>query len=139
MKRPLILLISLLLLSCGASKNPNPSDATSLDQTLQDKNRVTISLLNRIRQLPGVIIRNGVPIVNKNSISLNTGPNDGSGGISSPEPLYVLNDYIVGNSFRDIDQLIDNMNVKEIILLTGSDASQYGTRGAKGVIKIITN
>ncbi len=81
--------------------------------------------------MPGVIIRNGVPLINKMSNSVYEG--------GSSEPLYVLNDYIVGNSFRDINQLIDNNNVKEIIVLTGSDASEYGSRGAKGVIKIITN
>lgn len=110
-----------------------------MDESLQDKNRVTISLLNRIRQMPGVIIRNGVPLINKTSNSLYNEPTQPGATIGSSEPLYVLNDYIVGNSFRDINQLIDNNNVKEIIILTGSDASQYGSRGAKGVIKIITN
>ncbi|NER09724.1 TonB-dependent Receptor Plug Domain [Muriicola jejuensis] len=129
----------LLVISCGPAKNNASATDTSLDQTLQLKNRVTISLLDRIRQKPGVIVRNGVPIINKTSNSLINSPTDISDfGGGSPEPLYVLNGYIVGNSFRDIDRMIDNTMVKEIIVLTGSDASEYGSRGAQGVIKITT-
>jgi hypothetical protein len=131
MRTYFFLCICILLSACGPSKNTSSADETSLDQTLQEKNRVTISLLNRIRQKPGVIIRNGVPLINKNSNSVYEG--------GSAEPLYILNNNIIGNSFRDIDQLVDNVNVKEIIILTGSDATEYGSRGGKGVIKIITN
>lgn len=139
MKTYFFLLLCILVSACGTTKNSSTADGTSLDQTLQEKNRVTISLLDRIRQIPGVIVRNGVPIINKTSNSINTGPNDDPFEKASPEPLYVLNDYIVGNSFRDIEQLVDNINVEKIMVLTGSDASEYGSRGAKGVIKIITN
>ncbi len=131
MKTYFLLFLCIFLSACGTSKNTSSTDDVSLDQSLQEKNRVTISLLNRIRQKPGVIIRNGVPLINKMSNSVYEG---GSG-----EPLYILNNNIIGNSFRDINQLVDNVNVKEIIILTGSDASEYGSRGAKGVIKIITN
>ncbi len=139
MKTYFLLGLFIFLSACGTSKNASSTDGVSLDQSLQDKNRVTVSLLNRIRQIPGVVVRNGVPLINKTSNSLYNEPTQPgfSGGFA--EPLYVLNNYIVGNSFRDIDQLIDNNNVKEIIILTGSDASEYGSRGAKGVIKIITN
>lgn len=139
MKTYFLLCLCILLSACGTSKNNSSSDGGSLDQSLQTKNRATTTLLNRIRQLPGVIVSNGVPLINKTSNSVYNEPTQiGSSGGSS-EPLYVLNDYIVGNSFRDINQLIDNNNVKEIIVLTGSDAAVYGSRGAKGVIKIITN
>jgi len=129
----------MVLYACGPAKNTSSADGASLDQSLQTKNRVTTTLLNRIRQMPGVIVRNGVPIINKASNSIYNEPTQIGASGGSSEPLYVLNDYIIGNSFRDINQLIDNNNVKEIIVLTGSDASLYGSRGAKGVIKIITN
>jgi hypothetical protein len=138
MKMYLLLCLCIVLSACGPSKNTSSSDNVSLDQSLQTKNRVTISLLNRIRQLPGVIVSNGVPVINKTSNSLYNESTQPGASIGSSEPLYVLNGYIVGSSFRDIDQLVDNTNVKEIIVLTGSDASEYGSRGAKGVIKIIT-
>ncbi|GGD48296.1 TonB-dependent receptor plug domain-containing protein [Muriicola marianensis] len=134
-----VLILLLITLSCGTSKNSSAENGQELEESLQQKNSVTISLLNRIRQKPGVIIRNGVPIINKTSNSLSNQSDDPSGMmLGSPEPLYVLNGYPVGNSFRDIDRLVDSINVTEIVVLTGADASSYGARGAKGVILITT-
>ncbi len=115
--------------SCKSSKST--SNVTSeLNEDLNKKNRGNVTLLDQIRRKPGIIIRNGVPILNKaaNSFSSN----------SVQEPLYVLNSYVVGSSFRSINELVDNFNVKEIKVLSGPDASEYGSRGANGVIKITT-
>lgn len=132
MKKYFLLLfsLSLMMVGCGTTKKTSDSDGTPLNESLQEKNRVAISLLNRIRRLPGIIIRNGVPIFNKTNNSMSAE--------GSSEPLYVLNDYIVGNSYRGIDELVDNVNVKKVEALTGSDASVYGSRGANGVILITT-
>ena len=115
--------------SCNSSKSTSNS-TSDLNKDLNEKNRGNVSLLDQIRRKPGIIIRNGVPVINKtaNSISSN----------SVQEPLYVLNSYVVGSSFRSINQLVDNFNVKEIKVLSGPDASEYGSRGAKGVIIITT-
>ncbi len=119
----------LLTASCGSSGGVT-SGNESLQKELQDKNRFNISLLDQIGQLPGVVIRNGVPILVKSSASLrNNRP---------VEPLYVLDGYIVGNSFRAVDQLVENINVDEIEVLSGPEASFYGSRGARGVIRITT-
>lgn len=32
---------------------------------------------------------------------------------SSPEPLYVLNNQIIGNSFQSVNELIESFNVKK--------------------------
>ena len=117
------------LAACGTSKSTDSKD-TSLSESLEKKNRATITLLDQIRRLPGVTLRNGVPVFNKNNNSLSSNGN--------AEPLYVLNDYIVGNSFRSIDQLVQNVNVDKIETFTGPEASFYGSRGANGVIKITT-
>jgi hypothetical protein len=120
-----------MLLGCGSTKTTYNSDSTTpLNETLQDKNRVGITLLNRIRQVPGITIRSGLPIFNKTNNSLSSE--------GSSEPLYVLNGYIVGNSFRDVNELVDNVNVKKIEALTGSDAAVYGSRGSNGVLLITT-
>lgn len=37
-----------------------------------------------------------------------------------------------------LDQLVDSFNVKEIKVLSGPAASEYGSRGANGVIIITT-
>ncbi len=133
MKRhsPLLFILFLMLLGCGSAKTTSDSDSTTpLNETLQDKNRVGITLLNRIRQVPGITVRGGLPIFNKTNNSLSAE--------GSSEPLYVLNGYIVGNSFRDVNELVDNVNVKKIEALTGSDASVYGSRGSNGVLLITT-
>ena len=127
----LILMISSLAISCGSSKDYQESNI-ALKDSLEEKNRTNISLAIRIRQKPGVSFRQGVPVINKYEGDLYT-----KGG-SNFEPLYILNDFIVGNSFRQINELVSNENVKEIEILSSADASFYGARAANGVIKIIT-
>ncbi|KSA12584.1 SusC/RagA family TonB-linked outer membrane protein [Maribacter dokdonensis] len=122
--------VLLIMTGCGSSKNTsNDNNGTSsLDVELKEKNRANVSLLQRIRQKSGVVLQNNVPIINKTSNSF------ASGG--SQEPLYVLNNQIIGNSFHSINELIDSYNVKKIVILSGADAAGYGTQGANGVIKI---
>ena len=102
----------------------------NVEQELERKNRGQVSLLTRIRQLPGVSLKNGVPVINKASNNLNSR--------DFGEPLYVLNGQIIGNSFSRIDELVDSFNVKKIEVVAGPDTSFYGAQGAKGVIKITT-
>ncbi|WP_350289258.1 Plug domain-containing protein [uncultured Croceitalea sp.] len=117
----------LAIASCSSTKN---AEASNLKEELTQKNRGNVTLLNQIRQLPGITLQGGVPVLNKTANTINS--------FDNPEPLYILNDYIIGSSFRSVDQLVDNFNIKKIELLTGADASFYGTRGSKGVIKITT-
>ena len=117
----------ILMVSCSAT-NTSKSDNTSLDTELREKNRANLSLLQRIRQKPGVILQNNVPILNKTTNSFDSGGNQ--------EPLYVLNNQVIGNSFNSVNELIDSYNVKKIIILFGADAASYGTQGSNGVIKI---
>ncbi|MET1258278.1 TonB-dependent receptor plug domain-containing protein [Flagellimonas sp. DF-77] len=119
----------LVLCACSATKNQDTASADVKEQ-LEERNRGNVPLLTKIRQLPGVTLRNGTPIVTKatNSVS-----NQGSF-----EPLYVLNNYIVGNSFASINELVDNFNVKKVEVLSDQEAAFYGSRAATGVIKITT-
>ena len=123
------LLASILFLSCSTTKKAD-SSSVSLEKELNEKNRGNIPLITRIKQLPGVTTKNGVPVLMKatNSIS----------NFDNGEPLYILNGQIIGNSFRSINQLVDNYNVKSVKILSGADASTYGSQGSKGVIKITT-
>jgi outer membrane cobalamin receptor len=129
MKQLSILLLCLATFaSCGSGNtaaNPNAEK-----ETLEQKNRASISLINRIRQLPGIVIRGGVPVFNKTQTDVS--------GSFVVQPLYVLDGYPVGNSFTDINQLVQSINVKEIEAITGSDTAIYGSRGGGGVIKITT-
>jgi hypothetical protein len=128
MKKLVLLFSFLLAIGCGSSKSTSDSPS-NLQAELSRKNRAAIPLLVQIRQKPGIILKNGVPALQKADNSLPS---------TTQEPLYLLNDYIVGNSFTAIDELIDNFMVKKIEVISGSGASFYGSRGANGVIKITT-
>jgi len=119
----------LLIAACGSSGTA-ASSRSSVKESLNDQNRGNISLLSQIRRLPGIAIRNGVPVFTKSTTDI-------TGGIPI-EPLYVLDGYPVGNSFNSVDQLVDNTNVMKIEALSDAEASFYGSRGANGVIVITT-
>ncbi|MEO0571618.1 MAG: hypothetical protein AAF039_07920 [Bacteroidota bacterium] len=128
MKKIALIFTLLLAFSCGSSKSTSEGPS-NLQANLDKKNRATIPLVVRIRQKPGIILKNGVPALQKA---------DNSFSSSSQEPLYILNDQIIGSSFASIDNLIESYMVKKIEVISGADASFYGARGANGVIKIIT-
>ena len=132
MKYSVLLLLALLTLStygCSTAKNSTTTE-NNLEKELIEKNKGNITLLQRIRQKNGVIVRGQVPIINKAANSF-----ESSG---SQEPLYVLNKQVIGNSFASVNEIVDSFNVKDITILTGSQASIYGTQGANGVILITT-
>ncbi len=121
-------LISLSILgSCSSSKNTAYNK--NLTEEIAENNNKTIPLLDRIRRLPGITLRGGTPYFMKSA-------NQISG--TATEPLYVLNGFILGNSFKSLDQLVDSATIKSIDALTGPEAASYGSRAASGVIKITT-
>jgi TonB-dependent SusC/RagA subfamily outer membrane receptor len=83
-----------------------------------------------LRRTRGIIVRRNTPYILSNSADSPTS--------ASSEPLYVLDGYPVGNSFRDINQLAQNFDVKTVEILKGSEASFYGSRAGAGVIIITT-
>ena len=113
------------LLSCSVTQ----TKSTNLNEELNDKNRAVIPLAERIRKLPGIKFYNGVPVVTTSANSFSN---------SNPEPLYVLNGQVIGNSYTSILELIDSNNVASVKLIKGTEASFYGTQGANGVIFIKT-
>lgn len=121
-----------LLISCGSSQSVVTNDDTPTEtETLEQKNRVVLSLLGRLRQKPGIIVRGGVPVFTKMQTDLS--------GSRPIEPLYILDGYIVGNSFRAVNGLVQSVDVEKIeIFTTGPEIAFYGSRGGGGVIKITT-
>ena len=120
----------LIAISLGSCKSTKPTAVGALEQELEEKNRNNVSLLQRIRQLPGVSLRNGVPVILSTANSIDSDV--------SIEPLYILDDYIVGQSFRALNELVDGNFVKSVRKLSSSEASFYGSRAGNGVIKITT-
>lgn len=126
----LLLLAALTGASCGGTKSATPNaDSTDIQAEMDERNSAVIPLITRIRRLPGVTLQNGVPVLAKSANSM-------SG--SQTEPLYVLDGLAMGNSFRQIENVVQPVDVKSIKVLRASDASFYGSRGANGVIVITT-
>tara|TARA_R110002126_G_scaffold182052_3_gene330776 strand:+ start:1168 stop:1575 length:408 start_codon:yes stop_codon:yes gene_type:complete len=128
-----VLLVAAMVIlgSCGMSKKSNAnSDSISLNDELKDRNRANISLLQRITQMRGIVLHNNLPVINKTANSFASAGNQ--------EPLYVLNNQVIGNSFHSINEIIENYNVKKITILTGADAASYGSQRSNGVIKIVS-
>ena len=124
-----IILMLLSFTGCNSSKQTT-SSKSNLNKELTETNKGNVSLLQRISQKRGIIIRNGVPIINKTANSLSSS--------ASEEPLYVLNSQVIGNSFKSIDAIVDNFVVESVEILSGAEAASYGTQAANGVILIKT-
>ncbi len=121
--------LTVLLVSCGTPKGSSATKS-NLDQELIEKNKGSVSLLQRISQKSGIVLQNNVPIINKTANSISSS--------GSQEPLYVLNGQIIGSSFSSINNIVDSYSVKDITILTGANASPYGSQGGNGVILITT-
>jgi len=129
MKKTNILIAAIfiaLLASCGTAKSTGDKESTTDGMT--SENRMNTSLLNQIRRLKGMTLQSGVPVFSKSANSL-TG---------TAQPLYVVNDYTVGNSFASVKDIVNPVDVESIKAIQGADASFYGSRGANGVIVIKT-
>ena len=120
----------LCLAACGSSKEYEPREQ-SVEASLDAQNSTTNSLLTRIRKLPGISLRAGVPVFTRSQ-----NRRQGAGRLN--EPLYILDNAIVGNSFRKLASLVSSAEVEKIEAIQGADTSIYGAQGANGVIRLTT-
>lgn len=121
------LILMFILGSCSTGKNSNYDP--NVKKEIAESNNKNIALIDRIRRLSGITLRNGIPYFIKSANQVTGTPT---------EPLYILNGYPMGNSFQSVNQLVESFNVKSIEALTGAEAAEYGSRGGSGVIKITT-
>ena len=119
----------LLLVACGGSKKSGTGDPVTA-QEVEVRNKAVIPLITEIRKLPGITGQGGVPIFIKGNNSIQSGRRD--------EPLYVVDGIPIGNSFRQVEDIVQPVDVASIRALSGAEASFYGSRGASGVILITT-
>ena len=54
----------------------------------------------------GIVLHNNLPIINKTANSF--------ASVGNQEPLYVLNNQVIGTSFHSINEIIENYNVKKL-------------------------
>ncbi|MDH3243597.1 MAG: TonB-dependent receptor plug domain-containing protein [Saprospiraceae bacterium] len=62
-----------------------------------------------------------------------------AGSVSNREPLYVVDGFPLGTSYRQANRMINMANVSSIrILKNAYELTRYGEQGANGVIEIQT-
>jgi TonB-dependent SusC/RagA subfamily outer membrane receptor len=131
-------------LGLGMAFQANAQDAAQ-DQTVVDKkdkkakkkkkNRAEktvtyLSLADLLRRQPGVMVQGSG---NNATVAIR-----GGAGVSGTEPLYVVDKVPIGTSYGQVAGMVDVNDIDNINVLSGADASQYGTRGNGGVIEITT-
>ena len=89
-----------------------------------------LSLADLLRRQPGVMVQGSG---NNAKVAIR-----GGSGPSGVDPLYVLDRVPVGNNLAQVSSMVDVNDIADINVLSGADASQYGTRGNSGVIEITT-
>ena len=124
-------IFTLIFFSCEINKT-TVSNSSNIYDSRTLKNRSGISLLNKIRTSPGIIIQGNDE---ENARVYTRGINS----INFPkEVLFVLDGFQVG-TFSQIVNILDPNDIKSIqVLKNGSDLAIYGFRGSGGVILIKT-
>lgn len=128
----LTLILAFLMASCagGGASGPKSSNNSSSDE--KDYSNYT-SLVQVLRSVPGVIVSGTLSNPN---IILRGG---GSGGINNVQPLFVIDNVVVGKSYEQANSLVAPDNIKSVRALSGLSATnRYGQEGAGGVILITT-
>jgi len=124
-------IFTLIFFSCEINKT-TVSNSSNIYDSRTLKNRSSISLLNKIRTSPGIIIQGNdeenARVYTRGINSINF----------QKEVLFVLNGFQVG-TFSQIFNILDPNDIKSIqVLKNGSDLAIYGFRGSGGVILIKT-
>ena len=126
-----IFIFPLIFLSCEINKT-TVSNSSNIFDSRTLKNKSGISLLNKIRTSPGIIIQGNdeenARVYTRGINSINF----------QKEVLFVLNGFQVG-TFSQIFNILDPNDIKSIrVLKNGADLAIYGFRGSGGVILIKT-
>ena len=126
---------SLALLGCNTTQSATTgpdhplsqgSDRTG-DSTIDvESDRTGQSLADYLRRVPGVQVR-GDQVYVRNSGSI----------ASSDQPLFVINGNPVGDDFAAITSFLNPNDIDYVeVLKDAVSMSEYGSRGANGVIRI---
>ena len=92
-----------------------------------EKSVAYLTLADLLRRKPGVLVQ-GSGASARVSIRGGAGP-------SGTDPLYVIDRVPIGNNYSQAAGMVDVNDIANIRVLSGADASQYGTRGNSGVIE----
>lgn len=125
----LIALFSIGAISCASS---GTGSSPKSNNGAKDYSSYT-SLVQVLRSVPGVQVSGTLQNPN---IVLRGG---GSGGINNIQPLFIIDNVVVGKSYEQANGLVSPDNIKSVRALSGLAATnRYGQEGAGGVILITT-
>ncbi len=114
------------------SKKKKKKESKELSNAAEtnDNTLVYLTLADLLRRKSGVLVQ-GQGSGTKVAIR-------GGAGAAGLDPLYVLDRVPIGNSYSQAAGMVDVNDIDRIKILSGADASFYGTRGMSGVIEITT-
>lgn len=139
-----LFLASVLMVSCGTSREAGLGDTVSDGYTKRSKRDVTgsSSTIDRpdvtrtldihLSTIAGVTVRGQGPSA---EVRIRGGMNSFN---LSTEPLFVLDGQVMSGGYASIYASVAVPDIDNINVLKGSEASLYGSRGANGVIVINT-
>jgi len=132
MIRIVILLVGIMLMSCGTPKKADDNNADKVsDATEISSTNTILDLTAQLRKLPGISVKGS----GENATFQIRGANTISSGSA---PLFIVDGQQVQN-YASAYRMVQPSQFKSArILKNSSDTSFYGSRGANGVIVIKT-
>lgn len=131
-------IIVLLLALQACSSSDAIRDGRSAEESEQrNSGEVRNTGQSDLRELSDYLVRiSGVSVTGSGN-STQVRVRGTSSFIGGNEPLYVLDGRIMGQSYNSVS-FIRVSDIESVRVLKGGDASAYGSRGANGVIEIVT-
>lgn len=127
-------LILFILSGCRSSETTTAAQGTGTERSneiITDDKNFHKDLGSYLQLIPGIRVLGSesnrkVMVHGVSSFSMNN------------EPLFVLDGQVVGNTYSQVQNIINVNDIDNVRVLKGSDATIYGIRGANGVVLITT-
>ncbi len=131
MRCPLLSLLPFVLLCITAGLSLHCSTTGKVASTEDTDQREYVTLLDRLRKVPGLNIsgsENDARIIVRGHNTLQ----------GESQPLFVVNGQPMGHQYAAVASHVHVFDIQSIRVLSGSEAARYGARGGSGVIEIRT-
>lgn len=131
-----IIILFLALQACSSSDAIRESGSGS-DSEQRDRNEIRNTGDSELRELSDYLVRIAGVSVSGTGAATQVRIRGTSSFIGGNEPLYVLDGRIMGQSYNSVS-FLGREDIESVRVLKGGDAAGYGSRGANGVIEIVT-
>lgn len=111
-------------------KNKAKTEISNVVET-DENTAANLTLADLLRRKPGVRVQGQG---SGTTVAIRGGQSSAGG----TDPLFVVDRVPIGNSYSQIESMVNVNDIKYINILKGADASKYGTRGNNGVVEIVT-